>query len=59
MMSPQSGPEKLRGSQWSVFPEASDTPGLYIYGVYMCNNYFYILLTDIFLLGSGSEGRAS
>ena len=42
MIPPQSGPGELRGSQWSVCPAASNTPGLHIYGLYMNNNYFYI-----------------
>uniref|UniRef100_A0A671WDU8 B30.2/SPRY domain-containing protein n=1 Tax=Sparus aurata TaxID=8175 RepID=A0A671WDU8_SPAAU len=42
MIPPQSRPGELRGSQRSVCPAASDTPGLHIYGLYMNNNYFYI-----------------
>ena len=42
MIPPQSGPGELRGSQWSVCPAASNTPGLHIYGLYMYNNYFHI-----------------
>uniref|UniRef100_A0A4W6F9G0 B30.2/SPRY domain-containing protein n=1 Tax=Lates calcarifer TaxID=8187 RepID=A0A4W6F9G0_LATCA len=46
MIPPQSGPGELRGSQWSVCPAASNTPGLHIYGLYMDNNYFYICCVD-------------
>ena len=46
MFPPQSGPAELRGSQWSVCPAASNTPGLHIYGLYMDNNYFYICCVD-------------
>uniref|UniRef100_A0A668RB53 NACHT domain-containing protein n=1 Tax=Oreochromis aureus TaxID=47969 RepID=A0A668RB53_OREAU len=42
MIPQQSGPGKLRGSQWSVCPSASNTAGLHIYGLYMYNNYCYI-----------------
>ena len=42
MIPPQSGPGELGGSQFSVCPAASNTPGLHIYGLYMYNNYFYV-----------------
>ena len=46
MTPPQSPPGELRGSQWSVCPAASNSPGLHISGLYMYNSCFHIYSVD-------------